>query len=506
MIKGQVISGEFGRILIRQKSDQDIELGELLIADTRQGKILMQVIDLVYGSQVSQSNLELISGLRLEQNEEFEFMDKELRNYNLAKLKNLLTITNKDAKVCKSLPSFFSEVREIKKEDLKFLTRPKNPLYVGNLRSGSKVLDVDIFLEGDKVFCHHVLIPGTTGRGKSVLVSNILWSTLDYDYCGILVLDPHDEYYGRNDVGLKNYKNKEKVVYYTPKNVPPGCRTLKINVENIFPQHFEGVVYWTDAQKEALSAYFKKYKNKWVEAILLDREIEGFMEGTLAVLKRRMVQLLDLNVINKEIVCSGIFDLTAGKTTINDITKELEESRVVIVDTSNFSGEVEILIGSMIATTILDKYKYYKINGELKDKPVISIVIEEAPRVLGKDTLEKGPNIFSSIAREGRKFKIGLVAVTQLPSLIPRPILSNINTKIILGIEMQPERQAIIESAAQDLSEDNRNIASLDKGEAIITSNFSRFAIPIKIPLFTDLVKKEKEDKAEIDFSGIKLE
>jgi hypothetical protein len=80
------------------------------------------------------------------------------------------------------------------------------------------------------------------------------------------------------------------------------------------------------------------------------------------------------------------------------------------------------------------------------------------------------------------------------------------NTKIILGVEMKPERQAIIESASQDLSDDDRNIASLDVGEAIITSNFARFALPVKIPLFDDVVKKKQAERKEIkkDFSGIK--
>ncbi|MBN2367920.1 ATP-binding protein, partial [Candidatus Woesearchaeota archaeon] len=147
-----------------------------------------------------------------------------------------------------------------------------------------------------------------------------------------------------------------------------------------------------------------------------------------------------------------------------------------------------------------------KVKGLLKDKPVISVLLEEAPRVLGKEVLEKGSNIFSTIAREGRKFKIGLTAITQLPSLIPRQILANMNTKIILGIEMQPERQAIIESASQDMSSDSRAIAALDKGEAIITSNFTRFAIPVKIPLFEDYVKSRvKEKKAELGFDGVKL-
>ena len=177
---------------------------------------------------------------------------------------------------------------------------------------------------------------------------------------------------------------------------------------------------------------------------------------------------------------------------------------MVIIDTSNFSGAVELLIGSLIANEIFNRYRNYKMNGLLDSKPVISIVLEEAPRVLGKEVLEAGPNIFSTIAREGRKFKVGLTAITQLPSLIPREILANMNTKIILGIEMKPERQAIIESASQDLSDDDRTIASLDIGEALITSNFAKFVTPISIPNFEDLVKKSlKKEKEVIEFSEL---
>ena len=137
-------------------------------------------------------------------------------------------------------------------------------------------------------------------------------------------------------------------------------------------------------------------------------------------------------------------------------------------------------------------------------------MLEEAPRVIGNDVLKQQSNIFDTIAREGRKFKIGLIAITQLPSAIPRSILANMNTKIILGLEMKPERDAIIDSASQDLSMDSRNIASLDKGEAIITSNFTRFAIPIKVPLFEDVVRSSKAASGESssirrNYSGINL-
>jgi DNA helicase HerA-like ATPase len=166
----------------------------------------------------------------------------------------------------------------------------------------------------------------------------------------------------------------------------------------------------------------------------------------------------------------------------------------VIVDTSYFSGAIEIMIGTIIVSEMFDKYRYYKRVGMLEDKPVVSIVLEEAPRVLGKAVLESGSNVFESVAREGRKFKIGLMAITQLPSEIPKSILANMNTKIILGLEMGSERAAVIESAAQDLSQDQRTIASLDKGEALVTSTFTKFAVPIKVPLFRDFVKSVREN------------
>ncbi len=508
MVKGQVISGEFGKILIRQKSDKKIELGELLVAQTDGGKVILQVFDLVYGSQISLLNRELISGLKLEEENDLEFMDPELRNYTLAYLKPLIYV-GEDVRLCKTLPKFFSEVRAITENDLKFLIKPNNPIFIGKLRSGSKIMDVDINLDGEKVFSHHILIPGTTGKGKSVLLKVMLWNIINQNYCGVLVLDPHDEYYGRNKVGLKDHEKKENVIYYTPKNAPVGTKTLKINIKNIKPQHFEGVVNWSDPQQQAMNAYYREYGIKWIEAIILEKPLNvEFFEGTLAVLKRRMLSLLNLEFNGSQVFCKGIFDLAAGETTISDICNELEQGKVVIIDTSSFGGAVEILVGSLIANEIFYRYKHYKIDGILDNKPVISIVLEEAPRVLGKDALERGSNIFSTIAREGRKFKVGLTAITQLPSLIPRPILANMNTKIILGTEMAPERQAIIESAAQDLSSDNRNIASLDKGEAIITSNFARFAIPIKIPFFDELIEKKektKENKFQTDFNGVKL-
>ena len=503
MTKGQIIGGSFGSLIARQKSGSDFEIGELLVAEMQGSKSLMQVTDVSFGSQISSVNLELISGMELEEEGKFSFMDPKLRLYNLATLKSILRIDGSSAKSSKMLPGFFSQVREVEKEDLQFLTRPNNPLFIGKLRSGSRVLAVDMYLNGKDVFSHHILIAATTGKGKSNLTSVMLWDVTPKDYAGMLVLDPHDEYWDK----LKSHPSSEKVIYYSPTNTVVGSRTLKINLSLLRPEHFQGVLDWSSAQYECLMLAYKKWGERWIEKTIraLPDELRGVAEVTLLVVKRRFSALLGISLLNDEMHCNGIFDAQSGQTTTKDILKELEQAKTVIVNTSSCSGKLEILVGSLIAHEVFSHHKRCKINGTLGDKPVVSIVLEEAPRVLGKEILEKGSNIFSTIAREGRKFHVGLVAITQLPSLIPRQVLANMNTKIILGIEMAPERQAIIESSAQDLSEDSRNIAALDKGESIITSNFSAFAVPVKIPFFDEFTKDEEKIKEKVSFTGISI-
>ena len=503
MLKGQIISGDFSKIAMRVKSNENVEIGELVVIEDNNQKFILQIFDLIYSSQISQQNLEMAAGMNLEEGN-FNIMDEKLRNYQLALLKPILNISS-IARMCKKLPDFFSNVRSIEKEDLSFIVKPINPFFLGKLRSGSKEMDFDIFLPGSEVLSHHVLIPASTGKGKSNLMSCILWDALPKDYSGMLVLDPHDEYYGRVGLGLKDHLKNFKVSYYTPNNPPPGTRKLKINLSKLKPEHFQGAVTLSDPQRQCLHAYFRKFKNDWIRFLIQERRIEGvkFHEDTISVVKRKLVSLLGLDVQQGQIYCQGIFDDIAGENTISEICQDLENSKIVIIDTSYFSGAIEILVGSLITTEIFNKYKYYKRQGLLDEKPVISIVLEEAPRVLGKKVLEQGSNIFDSIAREGRKFKVGLIAITQLPSEIPKNILANMNTKVILGMEMGSERQAIIESSSQDLSQDNRNIASLDKGEALVTSTFTRFAVPIKVPLFKDFVQKNKQkNNADINYVG----
>lgn len=503
-VVGQIVGGEHGKILVRQKAGSSLELGDLLVVEEGQNSTILQVNNLLYGSQIEKTTLEMMSGLRLEGlSGTGEFMEQELRSYVMAEVKALVTTgPGGRAWIPKTLPPFFSEMRRVRKEDLSFLTRPETPIFLGVVRSGTKHLDVPVYLNGQDVFTHHILIPATTGRGKSNLVKVMLWSVVGRDYCGILILDPHDEYFGRRGMGLKDHpKARDGIVYYSP-DPPRGGQSLMVNLTLIKPHHLSGIVQMTDAQKEAIWTFHRKYGDRWIENVMKEwseEELERLHvhSGTIAVLQRRFKMVFDLKVSDGMIFSrNSVFVTDGGDAFVKDVVGHLEAGKKVIIDTSRLTDSAELLIGSIVASEIFHHYRDRKGDPAFDKLPVISIVVEEAPRVLSGE--EGAGTIYGQIAREGRKFKVGLTALTQLCSLIPRTVLANMNTKIILGNEMAEERKAIIASASQDLSDDYKLIGALDKGEAIVSSVFTRFAIPIMAPLFEDIVEKER-GKAGLD-------
>ena len=505
---GQFVTGSFTKLILRQKSDQTFEIGQLLVAGTSlKDYVIYQINDLLYGSQIPQSSLELMTGYQLEREKtDLKIYEPELRNYVLAQARPLIRVHLDEEKntltpvLPKTLPKFLGGVYEINDEHLKFLQESEldNPIVLGKVRSGSKTLKTDISLEARDVLTHHVLIPATTGRGKSNLVKTILYNLLENENCGKLVFDPHNEYY--EDL-MRHPKSREFIKYYTPRDIPRKI-DLKFNLNLINPSHIMGAVSLSNPQRDALIVYYRNDRKDWIQNIFtMSTPPPGVDPRTIEAMRRKISILLNLEITQDDsgvqIGERGIYKLNGYESTITEIIKALKEGKTVIIDSSLFTGSEEIFIATIIVEQLFSIYKNHKFNNELFNLPVVTVVLEEAPRLIGKKALDVSDNIFGTIAREGRKFNIGLIAITQLPSIIEREILANMNTKIILGNEMGPERRAIIESAAQDLSDDYQTIGSLDKGEAIITSNFAKFAVPIKIPLFSKLVEDDikKRDK-----------
>lgn len=507
---GQIVDGKFGNVLVRQKAGEALEIGDLLVSDEGGHTLVMQVFGLEYGSQIHPDMRQVMAGESLERGGAgARFYSPETASYVVARVKPLARLSSGgDVTLPKSLPEFFGKLRRISPGDLDFLPGREDGVFVGHIRSGTKVMrEAGVWLPAEDTFSHHVLIPATTGRGKSNLVKTMLWHLLDSGKVGALVLDAHNEYHsgGKADgyAGLKDHpRAHERLAYYTPSdNPPPGAEKLTINLESVRPEHFESIAELSTAQSEGIESYGRSGRD-WIATLvrtdqdmLTDQGRSETRAATLSVLKRKLGLMLALSVDEDGRVVSAhdVFDSGGrGKTTISDMAEQVKSGKVVVVDTSRLGDEAELLVGTMVASKIFQEYKNAKARGALDALPVATVVIEEAPRVIGEGVLASRDNIFSTIAKEGRKFKVGLTAITQLSSVIPKTVLANMNTKIILGNEMKQERDAIVASASQDLSDDDRNIASLNKGEAIVSSIFVPFAVPVKIPLFKDVAGGRK--------------
>lgn len=489
MLVGEVVAGSFESVVVREKAGARVEVGELL-ATVGEPRTILQVTGIEYASQLSQQNRELISGLRLEDEAELSFFDRSVRTYNVLRCKLLVEVTDR-VRTAKRLPEMFAPLRRIEDADLEPIVE-SGDLFAGRIRSGSRSLVTELRLSSRDILSHHVLIAAQTGKGKSNLTKCLLVDGLENRSFGLLVLDPHDEYFGRAGPGLKDARSK-RLSYYSSQE-HPNARPLRFRLAELRPSHFNGVTTFSDAQNEAISYFRRVHKREWIVQLLRASAGNGggargpIKEETLQVLRRKLSNLLN---IDDDLAPHGIFT-NDGSSILAEVCDAVESGDTVIVDTSLYSGAQELLIGSIITTEIFRRFRSHKRAGRVK--PQVSIVIEEAPRVLGKAVLAQGSNVFEQVAREGRKFGVGLVAITQVPSLIQREILANMNTKIVLGLEMALERNAIVESAAQDISDLSSAIASLEKGEAIITSSFTRFPMPVAMPRFETLLPEAKPD------------
>ncbi|KKL06983.1 hypothetical protein LCGC14_2590570, partial [marine sediment metagenome] len=229
---GSFVSGSFAKLILRQKSDREFEIGQLIVAGNSMNDYsIFQIKDLFYGSQIPDISLELMAGYGLERDRSnLKIYEPELRNYVLAHARELISIKKNEVSekyeltIPKKLPKFFSDIFELEESHLQFFkeTEIEAPLNLGKVRSGSKILDINVKVDAVEVLKHHILIPAATGRGKSNLVKTILYDLLENDKCGKLIFDPHNEYYGTTtQKGLKDHpKSADYLEYYTIRGTP----------------------------------------------------------------------------------------------------------------------------------------------------------------------------------------------------------------------------------------------------------------------------------------------
>ncbi|PZS22408.1 MAG: hypothetical protein DLM54_02950, partial [Acidimicrobiales bacterium] len=169
---------------------------------------------------------------------------------------------------------------------------------------------------------------------------------------------------------------------------------------------------------------------------------------------------------------------------------DLRDGKVVLVDVSGLRSTEEVLIASFLTRRVLEAWSTaYLDDPDGHDRlPVVAVVLEEAQRVLGSNK-DKESNVFPRLAREGRKFKVGLCAVTQQPKLLDDELLSQFNTFFVLGLADEKDRNILRASSKQDLSALGPEIQTLMPGECLMVNLSAPFAVPAKVYLYDEAVR-----------------
>jgi uncharacterized protein len=102
---------------------------------------------------------------------------------------------------------------------------------------------------------------------------------------------------------------------------------------------------------------------------------------------------------------------------------------------------------------------------------------------------DRESNVFPRVAREGRKFGVGLLAVTQQPKLLDDELLSQFNTFFVLGLADEKDRNILRSSAKQDLSALGPEIQTLMPGECLVVNLAAPFAVPAAIYHYDQVVR-----------------
>ncbi|HET6770726.1 MAG TPA: ATP-binding protein [Actinomycetota bacterium] len=498
--KGRIFGKSVLEATFRSFYGTDLFLGELLAAEDaeRSRRFLFRVIQVTYGSDSSDPNwAERTAGAYMSGDaagSPYTLRDPEQRLYKVATCAPLGYIDpGGEFRKPKSLPSQFARVTAPTADDFAFLRERMGDLGVGWLRSGEDTIDLGVGVRGDTL-TSHVGVFATTGMGKSnlmkVLAGTILESQGRYS---CLLFDPHGEYHeGGGGVrrGLRDHPwaGDRLRVYATRRGSGAGYTALQLSLAELTMGDLQTAYEWSRAQEEAIYRLERLYREDWLPTVADETqdlqelaEQVGAATATLQVVQRRARRILDLPCISRD---------PSQPSLSGRIVEELSNGYSVLVETSGLSSVEEILVASVITRRLLDAYSgaFLEDREAFERLPPTLVALEEAQRVLAR-VKRSDDNVFPRVAREGRKFRVGLCAVSQQPKLIDDELLSQFNTFFILGLADEKDRNILRASSKQDISDLGPEIQTLMPGEAIVTNLEAPFALPARLHLYEEYLK-----------------
>jgi len=171
-----------------------------------------------------------------------------------------------------------------------------------------------------------------------------------------------------------------------------------------------------------------------------------------------------------------------------DLDKLLEgwlghDRQITILDLSGVpSAVLTRLIGSILRV-VYEALFWSREKSEGGVQRPLLVVMEEAHRYLGPDTGTNAIEVVKRIAKEGRKYGVGAMVVSQRPAEVDETVLSQCGTVIALRLSNPADRARVKGTLPDNLAGLMDLLPVLRTGEAIITGEAARLPIRCRITL-----------------------
>jgi len=252
---------------------------------------------------------------------------------------------------------------------------------------------------------------------------------------GVLIFDADGEYFwpdNKNRPGLCDVEQiREHLVIFTSRPAPSKyydswkSDDVKVDIRRLPARDVIGIAISADRQNQQNVIKLKSlHSEKWSslidlivkEGLSADDSAIGKLLGYDKDVKNNLAEIsaAKSNMYN---VVTHLHD--PNSQLLNGTIDALKEGCCVVVDISMLSSSAGYNIAGLLLRQIFN-YNQEHFTGE-SQIPVISI-IEEAQSVLGKNLEESSP--FVEWVKEGRKYDLGAVLVTQQPGSMSHELLS----------------------------------------------------------------------------------
>lgn len=379
--------------------------------------------------------------------------------------------------------------------------------------------EVQAILDGNKFFQRHACIVGSTGSGKSYTIANILEKTAKLPYANIIVYDLHGEY------TQLSYAEQIKI---SDENGGLHIPIWFFNYEEIHSLFIESSEGTSTNQRAAVVDYILKSKKEYIEKNMKElssdvvtadtpvpfsahrlkeylekediREDEtgdfyksGDNKGQPKTKKGQyngkltnLIMRLQTKVDDKKYGFIFNEDETQDESYLNEFTRKImgvdSSKKIKVIDLSEVPTDMlAIVIG--IVTRLVYDVQFWMSPQNNQTRHPLAFVCDEAHIYMSSMRMaeKKSLEIFEKISKEGRKYGIALLIVSQRPAELNTTIISQCNNIISLKITNDRDKRAVASMLTDSLVGLVDSLPNLDVGECVVVGDAIK--LPIKILL-----------------------